>query len=261
MIDLVVFDAVGTLLHPTEPIAHTYRRIFSDFAIDSDEQSLKAQFRSSFVKHFEPIKLLDADHAIELAQYLIDHPSVQLSSSDLSNAHLAILESIRSIHSDTNEQHQKECWQNVVIDCVDLFAPNAPVTTKREIFDSLWRYFAKPQAWSVDPNLCPWIALCQARNLPWIVASNFDSRLFAVVAGHPEFASCAKIYDSASMGIQKPDLRFYQAITDDFHLPPKNILMIGDNAIGDFLAPKLFGWQAHWLREPTAHLLQQLLDA
>jgi FMN phosphatase YigB (HAD superfamily) len=82
-----------------------------------------------------------------------------------------------------------------------------------------------------------------------------------VAAGHSAFDSCEKIYDSASLGYQKPDHRFYRVIEADFQLPTNRILMIGDNAIGDFIAPKILGWQAYWLSQNSTFVLEHLLES
>jgi putative hydrolase of the HAD superfamily len=232
MIQFVLFDAVGTILFPSEPIEVTYSKLFAQFGIHATASVVKAQFRAAFQHAFE---FKPAENAQDLWS-----PDAQEQIDALEPAHQHAL----SRCYPTDESDQRKRWQSVVQFCVASVATDVSVDVSEQIFSMLWEHFAKPHAWTCEPSFAELVKLLQQRKIRWAIGSNFDSRLRQVVTGHRELDTCCAVFDSATVGFEKPDPRFYAAVEQAAKTAKKEMLMVGDDEIRDFLAPRLFGWNA-----------------
>ena len=53
-LELLLFDAAGTLIEPAEPLELVYQRIFAKFGWDTDAAELRRGFRKTFGELAEP---------------------------------------------------------------------------------------------------------------------------------------------------------------------------------------------------------------
>ncbi len=240
MIQFVLFDAVGTIIFPAEPIEVTYSKSFAQFGIHVSASEIKAQFRTAFHEAFE------FKPAAELR--MLWSPKALEQIDALEPAHKQAL----SLSYSTNEADQRQRWQRVVQFCVESFERDVASDASQQIFAILWEYFASPNAWTCEPSFVALTELLNQRKIRWAIGSNFDSRLQRVVRGHRELDNCYAVFDSASVGFEKPDPRFYAAVETVAQLPKDEMLMVGDDELRDYIAPRLFGWNAcYYTRERT----------
>ncbi|MFG2722185.1 HAD family hydrolase [Streptomyces sp. NPDC048416] len=107
-------------------------------------------------------------------------------------------------------------------------------------------FTAVPDA-RVDPRAARALRDLRASGLACVLASNTD-RPEPVRLRTLRAAGIAHCFDalvlSSSLGIRKPDARFYAAVTRAAGCPPENILFVGDNAENDAAAPHRYGMSA-----------------
>ncbi|MFE9410728.1 HAD family hydrolase [Streptomyces sp. NPDC006704] len=112
-------------------------------------------------------------------------------------------------------------------------------------------FTAVPDA-RVDPRAARAVRALRASGLPCVLASNTD-RPHAVRLQTLRAAAIADCFDalvlSSSLGIRKPDTRFYAAVTHAAGCPPENILFVGDNPDNDAIAPCAHGMSAVLITE------------
>ena len=78
----------------------------------------------------------------------------------------------------TDEAREFERWRNIVAAVVhDVRGPAA-----ERLFDELWTHFARPSVWRAFDDAAPTLAALAARGHTVAIASNFDRRLYAIVA-------------------------------------------------------------------------------
>lgn len=116
-----------------------------------------------------------------------------------------------------------------------------------EFFAELYAHFATADPWFVYPDVIPALARWQRQQIQLGILSNFDSRLYAVVAAldlDPYFSS---ITLSTEVGAAKPDPRIFQAALHKHHCPPDRAWHIGDRYDEDYQAATAVGLRGIWL--------------
>lgn len=119
------------------------------------------------------------------------------------------------------------------------------------IFEELWTHFAQSQHWSLFAEAPDSWRELEQRGYLLGIASNYDDRLPAVLAGLPPLSECRRVFWSSRVGYAKPHPRFFQIVANALRLAPKQILLVGDDWDNDFLGAKSAGWQSVYLaRDP-----------
>jgi putative hydrolase of the HAD superfamily len=118
------------------------------------------------------------------------------------------------------------------------------VTEPDACYRELWDHFARPAAWRCLPDVGVVIEVLARRGLAVGVASNFDSRLRAVVAGLPELAAIGPIIVSAEVGWRKPAPAFFKALITAFECSADEVLVVGDDFENDYAGATATGLRA-----------------
>lgn len=139
---------------------------------------------------------------------------------------------------ETNEALQRIRWRELV----GKVFHELPATQVDDIFETLWIHFAQPSSWAIYPDAIAAIKLCDDRHVPWCIGSNFDARLHQVLAGHPEFSSCHRVFCSSEVGFDKPAANFFHGIEDRLGRSASQLIMIGDDPDLDAAAAEQAGW-------------------
>src|SRR5262249_37372821 len=102
----------------------------------------------------------------------------------------------------TDEALEHRRWRRIVA-AVLPEVPDADQTCAE-----LWAHFARPDAWRCFPDVGPALRELRAAGLRLGIASNFDARLRAVVAGSPVLAGFeGALVISSEVGYRKPHPR------------------------------------------------------
>ncbi len=230
---VVLLDAVGTVICPTRPVAETY-----------------FEFGTKFGSHLQREEVLSR---IGDARQSVFATGVANASGEPSFP--------------SSDELEKQLWFDLVR---QVFSDIRDCTT---LFDRLWNYYAQPDHWMVYEDVPACLAILSRTGAKLGLASNFDSRLTAIVKSFSELGPLDWIFYSSLVGFRKPDSRFYQAIASQIagEMKPADMprfLMVGDHHANDVVAPARLGWSSiHLTRkqpEPNDRAigtLRQLADA
>lgn len=136
-----------------------------------------------------------------------------------------------------DEQRELARWRAIV---ADVF-PHA--TNPQRLFQELWSHFARPDSWALFDDASTALAALLARGLTVAIGSNFDERLIPICQDLPELCA-VRVFVSSQLGARKPHLAFFAAIQQALSLPPRAILMVGDDSENDFQGARAAGWRA-----------------
>jgi len=150
----------------------------------------------------------------------------------------AFEEKFSGVVHETSDAIQLATWQQLV---ADVF-PN--VLDRSGLFEALWEFYACPQNWTVYEDVMPVWDDLKRRGLTVVLASNFDRRLHRLVAHREPLGEASYVFCSADLGVQKPDRRFFELISDQLEIPAARLLMVGDHPVNDFDGAIAAGWQA-----------------
>ncbi len=135
----------------------------------------------------------------------------------------------------TDEAREYARWRVIVGETLpDVADPEA-------CFQALYAHFARPDAWRVDPETGPTLLALAARGCHVGLASNFDGRLRAVVAGVPELRPVRTVVVSSEVGWRKPAAAFFDEVKRRAGLPSERIVFVGDDLANDYEAARAAG--------------------
>ncbi len=138
----------------------------------------------------------------------------------------------------TGEQRERQRWRDIVAEVL------ADVSDPEACFAELYEHFAKPAAWVCEPETEELLEDLQRQGYVLGLASNYDHRLHAVVAGLPALRSIQHIVISSEVGWRKPAPAFFAALCRQVNLPAAEILYVGDDRINDYDGALAAGLQA-----------------
>ena len=141
----------------------------------------------------------------------------------------------------TSEPEELNRWKWIVAQALpDIQNPEA-------CFQELWEHFARSASWRVFDDVKPLLQGLEARQIPVVIASNFDRRVHQLCDAIPELKKIQQRVISSEVGYRKPASEFYAAVEAICGAPPEQILMVGDDPVGDVAGPLRSGWNALWL--------------
>lgn len=141
------------------------------------------------------------------------------------------------------EAAERERWTAVVA----AVFPEA--TDSRALFERLWNHFADPAHWRLAASAVECLQALLARGFTPGVASNFDGRLRGICRTHGLPIAERQLFISSELGFAKPQPEFYQRVTERLQCRPEAILLVGDDRVNDYEAPRAAGWRARLLGE------------
>jgi putative hydrolase of the HAD superfamily len=136
----------------------------------------------------------------------------------------------------TSEEREWQRWHAIV---AEVFALPNPEDCLRE----LWDHFARPGSWRLAENAGPILETLARRGHALGIASNFDARLRAIVAGFPSLHPIQHLVISSEVGWRKPAPSFFRTLSEKAGLPPERILLLGDDPINDREGARAAGMQ------------------
>lgn len=150
--------------------------------------------------------------------------------------------SSRRESTETNEEFEREYWQGMVRAVMGNSA------LAEACFEDLYQHFARSGAWKLFDDVPPVLRRLREMDVKLAVASNFDSRLHSVMAGHPELEGIRLRIISSEVGWRKPHQNFYRALLEQSECEPDEILMIGDDYHLDVNAAQQVGLHALFIK-------------
>jgi putative hydrolase of the HAD superfamily len=142
----------------------------------------------------------------------------------------------------TSPQREIERWREIVAEVFHEAAPSPELRDR--LFAHLWRHFARPESWRVDPDAAASWQVLSARGLIVAIASNFDDRLIEIAQQIPPLDRADRLFISARIGHRKPAADFFRFIERDLAIAPGELLSVGDDPENDYQGARSVGWQA-----------------
>jgi putative hydrolase of the HAD superfamily len=144
----------------------------------------------------------------------------------------------------TSEARERERWRDIVAEVLD------DVRNAAACFAELYEHFARPDAWNCEPGAAELLASLQREGYVLALASNYDHRLHAVLAGLTPLQSIQHVLISSEIGWRKPARGFFEALIRQAGATAEQILYVGDDRINDYDGARAAGLQAVLL-DPT----------
>ncbi|MEM7453564.1 MAG: HAD family hydrolase [Planctomycetota bacterium] len=116
----------------------------------------------------------------------------------------------------------------------------------QELFEQLWHHFSLPENWTLYEDTRPFLERLNRSGRPFVIASNFDTRLNGIVEASADLSRAQFVYCSATVGYRKPSTGFYRFVESDMldRFGPVELFMVGDDYENDVAAPGRAGWKA-----------------
>ena len=214
MIQAVFLDAAGTLIHPSEKVGHGYAGVAARFGLSLDPDKVDAAFREAWRSTSPP-----------------DYSQGPSTDDDRG-------------------------WWKKIVSFVLGRCHHSPLEPELEgeIFSAIYSHYAKPEAWSVFPEVKEVLPEIANRGVPMVIVSNFDPRLRGILSGHHLDHYFQDLVISSEIGSYKPDGGIFRKAGELVGIPPSSCLHVGDNPVADLQGAHSAGLQALLLDRPEKGL-------
>lgn len=139
----------------------------------------------------------------------------------------------------TSEARERARWYTIVTETLTGASdPDA-------CYHHLFAHFARPTAWELAPGAAEVVAALHARGFTTGLGSNYDERLWPVLAGFPELNPLKdRVLISATVGVRKPGAGFFRAVARAAQCDPSEVLFVGDDIDNDYAGATATGMPA-----------------
>lgn len=204
MLKVVFFDAAGTLFEAREPVGHTYARIARRHGVDASDEAVSAGFHRAFSQ-----------------------------SGGLEFGPGRAAEELRAL-----ERH----WWRTLVE--RSFAELGRFDDFDAFFAELFSYFADPAHWLVAPEAEAALIRLIKSGCKLGVISNFDYRLYRILAGLELRKYFETVTISSEAGYAKPRAEIFQLALSLHRANPAEAMHVGDSPHMDFDAAAGLGMAA-----------------
>ena len=206
-IQMVFFDAAGTLFDVRGSVGEIYARFALRYGKQVDAEELQREFVRQFRRQ----------------------PPMAFARTLAHDERLAL---------------EQDWWRTLVR---QVFARFGEFAQFEDYFVEIFEFFRTADAWQVFADVKPTLAALQARGIRLGLISNFDARLYDVLRGLQLREYFDSIHISTEVGAAKPDPAIFRAALADNGLQPLHALHIGDGLTADVRGAEAVGLSAVWL--------------
>ncbi|NOY43934.1 MAG: HAD-IA family hydrolase [Deltaproteobacteria bacterium] len=203
-IQAVSFDAGNTLIRPRTSVGEVYAAAARRHGVSADGVALDRRFREVFGRRRSEF-----------------------------------LPAVSRPHSPGRE---RAFWRTLV---AEVFRLEGLWETAAHVFEAifhdLYEAFARPDPWEVFPDVGPCLDALQARGVPVVVVSNWDSRLHEILLGLGLRERFRFVLVSAEFGAEKPDPAIFHEAARRLGKAPDRVLHVGDLYREDVLGARAAG--------------------
>ena len=129
----------------------------------------------------------------------------------------------------TSEERERVRWRTIVTQT--LIGVSDPEACYRHLFD----HFAQPGAWKVASDAADVLTTLHRRGFLLGLGSNYDERLWPVLAGFPELSLLRdRVLISAAVGVRKPAAGFFREAAHAANCDVSQVLFVGDDYGNDY---------------------------
>ncbi len=206
---VIFLDAVGTLFGVRHSVGFQYAEVAKDFDVK-----------------------LDAD-LINLAFYQSFQSSPRMAFPCLAKTEIAIAE--------------YQWWLSLAEQTFSITDDLRKFPNFEHFFKSLYAYFSKSDPWFVYPEAIATLTSWRNQGITLGILSNFDSRIYSVLAALQLDQYFDSITVSTEVGAAKPDRLIFENALAKHNLSPDLAWHIGDSFSEDYQGASASGINAFWL--------------
>lgn len=188
-LEVIFFDAAGTLFEVRGSVGEIYSRIASQYDCEADAEQLQQNFARWF--RLQP-------------------PMAFPAGTDEDKLH----------------EMEKGWWSNLVR---AVFADCGTFPHFDEFFDDVFDQFRKPELWHVYDDVVPTLTELKRRGFRLGVLSNFDSRLDDVLRGCELGQFFDSVHISTRVGAAKPDPLIFDTALAHHNIEARQAWHVGDS--------------------------------
>jgi len=211
-VDVIFFDAAGTLFKVRGSVGEIYCRIAEHYRIVADPKQVEAAFRTAF-----------------RAKSLEGFPPEEK----------------------TGLRAEKAWWRDVVH---RVFGETMAPEDLRDYFDEVFEAFRSSRAWELYEDTRPGLECLRAMGYRLAVISNFDSRLFDVLANLEIDFFFERVILSWHARAAKPDPAIFRRALETMHVTASRAAHVGDSLQDDVTGATASGLAAPLLDRRRKHL-------
>jgi putative hydrolase of the HAD superfamily len=145
-------------------------------------------------------------------------------------------------------------WRQVVRETIERVTPLDESFPFEVYFEELYHLFHRADLWRTFPEVEEVLGRLKKEQYRLAILSNWDNRLHATLEG----LELSDYFDarlvSAELGAEKPQAEIYAQAVKRMGIRPEEALMVGDEPINDYWAPRAQGWQAILVERPSQDL-------
>ena len=159
-----------------------------------------------------------------------------------------------SAHPGGDVRTERLWWMDVVR---AVFAGRMPEGLLERYFDEVFDTFGRAESWDLFPDTVPGLGRLRSNGYRLGVLSNFDSRLFRLLAHLGLDRYFERVIISWRAGAAKPDRQAFERALDAMSAKPGEAVHVGDSIVDDYEGARQAGLGAILLDRRRRHLHQQ----
>ncbi|BCX12115.1 MAG: hypothetical protein KatS3mg067_1053 [Thermosynechococcus sp.] len=217
---LITLDAVGTLFGLRESVGTVYGRFAAEVGVDVEPTVLDTSFFQAF-RAAPPC-------------------------------------AFPGLAAPQRAEAELQWWQAVAADTFRRAGVLEQFADFRAFFAPVFAYYATAEPWCLYGDVLPALKDWQAQDIPLMVVSNFDSRLYGVLEALGLAPFFQAVWISSEVGAAKPDRLIFERAVASYGA--SQVWHIGDSWEEDVRGAQGAGLQAIWLRRDRPLLPEPALN-
>jgi putative hydrolase of the HAD superfamily len=159
-----------------------------------------------------------------------------------------------SAHHGGDVRTERLWWMDVVR---AVFGARMPEGLLERYFEEVFDTFRRAESWDLFPDTVPGLERLRSNGDRLGVLSNFDSRLFELLANLGLDRYFERVTISWRAGAAKPDRRIFERALDAMSAKPGEAVHVGDSIVDDYEGARQAGLGAVLLDRRRRHLHQE----
>jgi putative hydrolase of the HAD superfamily len=146
----------------------------------------------------------------------------------------------------------RDWWRELVARTMET--AHYPIAPFDDYFATVYQTFARPGIWELFPDVPHILAELSSLRIRLGVISNFDRRLYDILAQLNVRDAFEHLIISSEVGVRKPAARIFRVAAERFQVENGEILHVGDELGSDFTGARAAGLEALLVDHKTSTL-------
>ncbi len=146
----------------------------------------------------------------------------------------------------------RDWWRELVARTLEVAGYR--ITPFNEYFATVYETFARPGVWELFPDVQPILTELSRLGIRLGVISNFDRRLYDILAHLGVRDAFDHVVISSEIGVRKPTARIFRVAARRFNVELNEMLHVGDERDTDFMGARAAGLDALFVDHENENL-------